>query len=855
MGIKFQSPIDLSAHRAIRHSDTAQTLEVKVVTKTAAHPEHGNGSSNGYTIDGIEGAYLEFTPGNTYKFDQSDNSNSGHPLLFYEDAAKTTAYTTGVTNNHGSTAPGNSGSYTQIIPTTSTPPVLFYQCSNHALMGSYVKFGTGTIGDTYSINATQDGDHVDLNLDAASGTDSTVQLNAGSNITLTRDNANQVTIASTASGDTYDLNATQDGSNVDINLTSGSGSDNSTVQLTAGSNVTLTRNGAQEVTIAASGGSQGITIQEEGSALSTLATTLNFTGTGVTASGTGATKTINVTGGSGSGTVTIEKDVHTGNGSTTTFNTSSAIANENNVQIYIDGVYQSKDNYTTNDSTVTMATAPGNGTSVELIQFVAISGNVVAVDNFTGNGSTTAFSLTLSVSNKNNTQVYIDGVYQDKSTYTISGTTLTFSPAPGNGAKIEVVHIKASSSGSGISWDSSIQTANFTATAGEGYFVNTAGGAITVTLPASPSLGNEVSIVDYTGTFATNNLTINPNGNKIRGGTVNKLLNANNKAITLVFTDSTEGWVIASAASDDDLAASPYSIDALIVAGGGGAAQGAGNGGGGAGGLLAGTIANQISGVQYTITIGAGGAIANSGYHTAGNDGSNSSIAIAGGATHTSNGGGRGGAGTSTPTANAGGSGGGGGGANINGTNTNGGASNQGNSSPLTGHGNAGGNGGGSNDYIGAGGGGAGAAGAVPSGAYPNIAAGNGGVGKTSTIISATNASSQSIGEVSGGSVYFAGGGGGAAYSTSDCGDGGLGGGADGVTGSNPGNAGAANTGGGGSGTQYGSQGSGGPGGSGVIILKMPTADYSGTTTGSPSVVTEGTNTILVFKASGTYTT
>ena len=854
MGIKFQSPIDLSAHRAIRYNSAAQTLVVTVATKTAAHPEFGNGSTNGFVVDGIEGPYLEFTPGNTYKFDQSDNSNSNHPLRFYEDAAKTTSYTTGVTTNG---VPGQSGAYTQIIPTTSVPPILYYQCSNHSLMGSYVKFGTGTVGDTYSINATQDGSNVDLNLDAASGTDSTVQLNAGNDITLTRDNANQVTIASTATGDTYDLNATQDGSNVDINLTSGSGSDNSTVQLTAGSNVTLTRNGAQEVTIAASGGSQGITIQDEGTPLSTLATTLNFTGSGVTASGTGATKTIDVTGG-GSGTVTIEKNVYTGNGSTTTFNTSSAIANENNVQIYIDGVYQSKDNYTTSGSTVTMATAPGNGTSVELIQFVSISGNVVAVDNFTGNGSTTAFNLTLSVSNKNNTQVYIDGVYQDKSTYTISGATLTFSPAPGNGAKIEVVHIKASSSGSGsgVSWDSSIQTSNFTATAGEGYFVNTAGGAITVTLPASPSLGDEVSIVDYTGTFATNNLTINPNGNKIRGGTVNKILNANNKALTLVFTDSTEGWVISSAASDDDLGSAPYSIDALIVAGGGGAAQGAGNGGGGAGGLLTGTIANQISGVQYTITVGAGGAIANSGYNTAGNDGSNSSIAIAGGATHTSNGGGRGGADTpATPTANAGGSGGGGGGATINGTNTNGGASNQGNSSPLTGHGNAGGNGTGYNDYIGAGGGGAGAAGGVPSGSYPNIQAGDGGVGLTSTIISTTNASSQSVGEVSGGSVYFAGGGGGAAYSASDCGDGGLGGGADGVTGSNPGNAGTANTGGGGSGTQYGSQGSGGPGGSGVIILKMPTADYSGTITGSPGVVTEGTNTILVFKASGTYTT
>jgi len=73
MGIQFKSPLALSAHRAIAHSDSAQTLEVKVAVKTAAHPEFGNGSSNGYVIDGVEGAYLEFTPGNTYKFDQLDN--------------------------------------------------------------------------------------------------------------------------------------------------------------------------------------------------------------------------------------------------------------------------------------------------------------------------------------------------------------------------------------------------------------------------------------------------------------------------------------------------------------------------------------------------------------------------------------------------------------------------------------------------------------------------------------------------------------------------------------------------------------------------------------------------------------
>jgi len=140
--------------------------------------------------------------------------------------------------------------------------------------------------------------------------------------------------------------------------------------------------------------------------------------------------------------VTVEKNVYTGDGSDTTFNTSTAIVNENNVQVYIDGVYQSKDNYTTSGSTVTFSTAPPNTTSVELIHMVAVDG-VIARDGFTGNGSTTAFVLSMSITNENATQVYIDGVYQSKDNYTTSGSTLTFSTAPPNGASVEVVHIKA----------------------------------------------------------------------------------------------------------------------------------------------------------------------------------------------------------------------------------------------------------------------------------------------------------------------------------------------------------------------------------------------------------------------------
>ena len=84
-----------------------------------------------------------------YRFDQSDSSNGGHPLRFYLDADKTTAYTTNVTTN--GTA-GSSGAYTQIIVTEDTPSILYYQCSSHALMGNYaVVLGSNKINHTEAL--------------------------------------------------------------------------------------------------------------------------------------------------------------------------------------------------------------------------------------------------------------------------------------------------------------------------------------------------------------------------------------------------------------------------------------------------------------------------------------------------------------------------------------------------------------------------------------------------------------------------------------------------------------------------------------------------------------------------------
>ena len=118
------------------YTGNAKTLTVTVATKTGAHRYNGSGSGSGYKIDGKESPFLTLTPGRTYKFDQADSSNATHPLRFYLEADKTTAYTTGVTTN--GTA-GSSGAYTQIVVSDTTPSVLHYQCSAHSLMGNSVQ--------------------------------------------------------------------------------------------------------------------------------------------------------------------------------------------------------------------------------------------------------------------------------------------------------------------------------------------------------------------------------------------------------------------------------------------------------------------------------------------------------------------------------------------------------------------------------------------------------------------------------------------------------------------------------------------------------------------------------------------
>ena len=97
----------------------------------------------------------------------------------------------------------------------------------------------------------------------------------------------------------------------------------------------------------------------------------------------------------------------------------------------------------------------------------------------------------------------------------------------------------------GTAWQSVI-TSNTTMVAGRGYFVNTSGGAITMTLPSSASIGDTVQVIDYGATADTNNITIGRNSHKIQGDAADLTVSTERAAFTLVYVDATQGWLLDS---------------------------------------------------------------------------------------------------------------------------------------------------------------------------------------------------------------------------------------------------------------------------------------------------------------------
>jgi hypothetical protein len=411
-----------------------------------------------------------------------------------------------------------------------------------------------------------------------------------------------------------------------------------------------------------------------------------------------------------------------------------------------------------------------------------------------------------------------------------------------------------------VNWQSLITadgSTTTTAVAGEGYIIDTTSNTHTVNLPASPSIGDKVVIKDYAGTFGTNNVTINRNGNNIQGVANNSLISTNRASLTLVYVDATKGWLYTNESNVGDLrepvftsatggtittsgdykihsftgdgcfvvsslgnapanpAGGPNAVSYLVVAGGGGGGNSEANGGGGAGGLREGrvlvpeytasplvTSGLTITATTYPITVGGGGAIAGKG-----SDSIFSTITSAGG----------GGGGPNPQAAPQlckarGGSGSGGGRSSCSPSprQTSGGAGNYPPVSPPQGNPGGSSDGGTTGGEVAGGGGGAGATGSN----YSPSSGGPGGVG-VQTNIDTRN-------------YYYSGGGGGGTEPKGNpsisAGSGGNGGGGAGVAGAGTAISGGENSGGGGGGAGWAGPPCaakvGGSGGKGIVIIR-----------------------------------
>ena len=176
-----------------------------------------------------------------------------------------------------------------------------------------------------------------------------------------------------------------------------------------------------------------------------------------------------------------------------------------------------------------------------VLSWSSLPSTTLSVDTYTGDGSWTMKTLSSTPLNINYTLVAIGGVFQPRSSYSLTGAVITFSDPPPNGAIVEITIINGGTAGSAGYVYQGINSST-TAIAGVRYLIDTTAN-VTLTLPSSASLGDEVGVIDATGNAGTKNITVARNGGKIEGASADLTVSTNRSAFTLVYYNSTQGWI------------------------------------------------------------------------------------------------------------------------------------------------------------------------------------------------------------------------------------------------------------------------------------------------------------------------
>ena len=272
----------------------------------------------------------------------------------------------------------------------------------------------------------------------------------------------------------------------------------------------------------------------------------------------GATATISSGGSTTVSIATGSKNIVVINPSATSVLTAVPAANPGGsdtfVQYNSSGSFAGSSNLTFSGTTLAIQTATALNLTATTLSYTTATGVNLTVTNFTATNSTTVNAVFSSAANfltrsEVRFQDAAGGEYVGLRSSTTVSASYTLNLPTATGTANQVIQTDGSGNLSfatvsgGAAWQA-VQSTTFTATAKYGYFVNTSGNAITCTLPASLTLGDFISFIDYNATFDTNNFTVARNGNPIQGSATDLTVATERAGFTLVYVDATQGWLL-----------------------------------------------------------------------------------------------------------------------------------------------------------------------------------------------------------------------------------------------------------------------------------------------------------------------